>query len=100
MISRLCKSIRALWNLGAERELDAFKKRAIDLGLPPDSGGVMLMKASKGDAKAFARMEAHLKSAIAAAKVGGLFKEFGATRRAEPLTAYEELMAKAREFNK
>jgi hypothetical protein len=47
-----------------------------------------------------ARVEGYLKSAIAAAKEGGLFKEFGATRRAEPLSAYEELRAKAREFNK
>src|SRR5258707_591491 len=33
-------------------------------------------------------------------KEGGLFKEFGATRQRGPMTAYEELQAKAREFHK
>jgi hypothetical protein len=90
--------------LEEDKALAEFTKEAIDAGLPESEGRTWMLMAknakSPEEKAAVAKMKGHLKSAIAAAKEGGLFKEFGATGRAEPLSAYEELEAKAAELRK
>ena len=86
-------------HLEEQTALEKFKKEAIDIGLP-EAEAPTLMKLAKTDPAAYERMKGFTKSAIAAAKEGGLFKEFGATGRTEPMTAYEELTAKAKDLQK
>lgn len=62
----------------AERELEAMKKRATQIGAAEAQAEVIL-KASKGDAKAFEAVLDMIKAANAQAKTGAIFKEFGAT---------------------
>lgn len=80
-------------------DLEKYKKEAIEIGLP-ETKAATLMKLAKTDKAAYEEMKGITKSAIAAAKEGGLFKEFGATGRTEAMTAYEELEVKAKELQK
>lgn len=67
----------------AERELAAMKKRAAQIGAT-ESQADLILKASKGDAKAFEAVLDMVKAANAQAKAGAIFKEFGGTGHAAP----------------
>ena len=76
-----------------------FSKRAVDAGLP-ESDGELVFKAYAGDPAALDGLLERLKSANAAAKEGGVFKEFGASGASGPQNAVDELKAKAAELRK
>jgi hypothetical protein len=90
--------------LEEDKALAEFTKEAVDAGLPESEGKTWMLMAKNAktpeEKAAVAKLKTHLKSAIAAAKEGGLFKEFGATGRTEELTPYDELVAKAAELRK
>lgn len=86
--------------LEEEKELANWTKRAVDAGLPTSDGGTLMKLAKCGDMAAIDKMLNYTKSAIAAAKEGGLFKEFGATGSVGPVSAYDELETKAAEYRK
>lgn len=62
----------------AERELEAMKKRATQIGAA-EAQAETILKASKGDAKAFEAVLDMVKAANAQARAGAIFKEFGST---------------------
>ena len=62
----------------AEREVIAFQKRAVEIGVG-EAQAELLLKASKGDPVSFNSVLDLLKAATAQARVGGVFKEFGAS---------------------
>jgi hypothetical protein len=86
--------------LEEEKELANWTKRATDAGLPASDGGTLMKLAKCGDMAAIDKIVNYTKSAIAAAKEGGLFKEFGATGTIGPQSALDELNAKALEYRK
>lgn len=67
----------------AERELEAMKKRVTLIGAN-ESQAETILKASKGDAKAFEAVLDMVKAANAQAKAGAIFKEFGGAGHAAP----------------
>ena len=78
-----------------------FTKKAVAAGLPESEGETLMKAYAGGGGEAVDKLLGFLKAATAAAKESGLFKEFGATGRGDgPMTAYEELMAKAVELRK
>ena len=90
---------KRLAKLEDERALDAFTKQAKDIGLP-DTDGATLQKAYRGDKDSVDKLVGYIKSANAAAKAAGLFKELGGAGGDNAATAYDELMAKADELRK
>jgi hypothetical protein len=110
-LKALPESIRKQLTLGAdamkeveklrrERELDGFKKRATDMGLP-ESEGETLQKAFDGDRASINKLLDFTKSGIAAAKTAGLLKEIGGTGGDRAgASAYEQLTALAAEMRK
>jgi hypothetical protein len=98
-IAALQKSIAGF---EAERELEAFRKRASTAGVG-DGQAEVLMKASKGDPDAFGKVLEMLKSATTAAKTGAIFKEFGGSGgtgatgggAAEEIAAQAQVLMKA-----
>lgn len=90
--------------LEEEAALAEFTKQALDAGLPEADGKTLMLIAKNAktpeEKAAVEKMKTTIKSAIAAAKEGGVFKEFGATGRMEQLTPYQELVAKAAELRK
>lgn len=91
---------KRLAELEAGGNLAIMTKRAVELGLP-DTEGVTLQKAYAGDKSAVEKLEGFLKSAIATAKTGGVFKEFGISTGTGVVTkAYDELTALAKNLQK
>lgn len=90
--------------LEEQATLAEFTKRVVAMGLPESKAKsfMTMCKNAKTDEEkaAVAEFEKDMTSAIAAAREGGLFKEFGASGRGEQLTPYEELMTKAEELRK
>lgn len=82
-----------------ERELAAFQKTALDLGLPQAKAEV-LMKARKGDVAAVDEVFAMLKAANAANEEGEVFKEFGSSQGSASDDPIDQLKAKAAELRK
>lgn len=87
-------------DLEGSGNLVEMTKRATDIGLPA-SEGVTFQKAYAGDREAIDKMAGFIKAATAAAKAGGVFKEFGSSSGTGVITtAYDELVAKAQELQK
>lgn len=90
--------------LEEDKALAEFTKEAIDAGLPESEGRNWMLMAKNAktpeEKAAVAKFKGHLKSAIAAAKEGGIFKEFGASGQIGPVSALDELNAKAAELRK
>lgn len=87
---------KRLNELEAGGSLVSFGKRATELGLP-EAEAVTLQKAYSGDPVAIEKLETHMKSLIATAKAGGVFKEFG-TKSGTGVdgTPYDQLMELAK----
>jgi hypothetical protein len=91
---------KRLASFEAERELETFRKRALAIGVA-EAQAETIMKASKGDAESFAKVLEMLKGATTAARVGGIFKEFGgASGGANDGSALAEIEAKAEVLTK
>ena len=75
-----------------------FGRKATEYGLP-ESEGVTIQKALNGDSDAIDKLLAYLKMAQAAAKAGGVFKEFG-SGTGVVTTAYDELIGLAKNLRK
>jgi hypothetical protein len=90
--------------LKEKEALAEYTKRAVAMGLPESRGRSWMLickhATTPEEKAAVAEYEKDMTSAIAAAKEGGLYKEFGATGRGEPLTALEELNALAAQMRK
>lgn len=84
--------------LKEEREVAAFEKRAVSIGLP-EAAGETLRKAYAGDEKAIAKLEQTIKGLVAQAQTAELFKEFGAGG-GKAATARDEIFAKRDELRK
>ena len=78
--------------LQEERDIVAFGKRAVTLGLD-EKRGETLRKAYQGDAKAIGELETLIKSLTEAARVGKVFEEFGSAGGGAPATAKAEFDA-------
>jgi hypothetical protein len=76
---------KRLASFEAERELQAFQKRATDVGLAPAQAETLL-KASKGDQTAFDAMLDVIKAQNAQLRAGTVFKEFGSAGGTGPAT--------------
>jgi hypothetical protein len=87
-----------LAKLEAKDELAGFSKRAVDLGLP-EAMGETLMKASRGDAEAFAKVEQTIKGLNEQVAKGGLFNEFG-SKAPGAGSAFDTITAKGEELRK
>lgn len=102
--SKLKEYEKRMAALEEERDLEKYTKRVVAMGLPESKGKqfmLMCKNATTPEQKAAVEeFEKDMTSAIAAAKEGGVFKEFGAAGRTEVLTPYEELVAKAAELRK
>lgn len=82
---------KRLVELEAGGSLVALTKQATEAGLP-ESEGLTIQKALSGDKTAVEKLLGFIKQAAAAAKVGGVFKEFGASGGTGVVsTAYDEL---------
>jgi hypothetical protein len=81
-----------------ERELESFKKRAVEIGLT-DAQGELLMKAHKGDATSLKKIEDAIKGLHEQIATGKLFTEFGTSQGGE-VDAYAEITAKAIDIKK
>lgn len=79
--------------------LEGFKKQATENGLP-ETEAETLQKAYGGDKTAIDKLLGFAKSAIAAARVGGVFKEFGSSTGSITDDPYDALVAKAEELRK
>ena len=79
-------------SLQEERDVVAFGKRAVGLGLD-EKRGETLRKAYQGDAKAIGELEAMIKGLTEAARVGKVFEEFGSSGAGAPATAKSEMDA-------
>lgn len=79
--------------------LEGFKKQATENGLP-ETEAETLQKAYSGDKTAIDKLLGFAKSAIAAARVGGVFKEFGSSQGGITDDPYDALVAKAEELRK
>lgn len=93
---------KRLADLEAGGSLAAVTKQAVDAGLP-ESEGATVQAALKGDKTAVEKLLGFIKTAQAAAEVGGVFKEFGASHNTTAVgtgKAYDELVAKATELRK
>ncbi len=98
--SPLVKSLQAtIEKLTGDTSLEAFKKQAVDLGLPAAHGEVM-MKAFKGDPDAIKKHTELLKALVAQDRTAAIFKEFGDNGAQTGATAYEQICAKAEELRK
>lgn len=87
-------------DLEAGGNMAALTKQAQELGLP-DTEAATLQKAYSGDKAAVDKILGFVKTAQAAAKVGGVFKEFGAAGgTGVDSTPYNELETKAKELQK
>ena len=80
--------------------LTEFTKKAVAAGLPASEGETLMKAYGGGGNEAVDKLLGFLKAATAAAKEAGLFKEFGASGGNGPLTALDELNAKATELRK
>jgi hypothetical protein len=85
----------------ADREVAAMQKRATEIGVSTSQAETIL-KASKGDATAFGVVLDMIKAANEQARVGGVFKEFGASggTTGNTGTAAALVVAKAEELRK
>jgi hypothetical protein len=78
----------------------SLAKVATDNGLP-ETEAETIQKAYKGDKDAINKLLGFTKTAVAAAKAGGAFSEFGSQGPGKPdATPHDELMAKAVELRK
>ena len=82
-----------------ERDIAAFGKRAVSLGLD-EKRGETLRKAYQGDKAAIADMETMIKGLVEAARVGKVFEEFGSAGAGAPATAKAEMDALSAEVAK
>jgi hypothetical protein len=78
-------------------ELTVLNKRAVDIGLL-EAEGATIQKAYAGDKASVDRLLDFVKQGFAAAKAGGVFKEFGASGSGSDATPYEQLMQKAKDL--
>lgn len=87
-----------------DAQLALFTKRVEAMGLPASKGKAFMTMCKNAktpeEKAAVEEFEKDMTSAIAAAKEGGVFKEFGANGRDVVMTPYEELVAKATELRK
>ena len=91
---------KRLADLEAGGNLQSLTKRATEAGLP-ESEGATIQKALSGDKEAVEKLLEFIKTATAAAKVGGVFKEFGASGGTGVVsTAYDELAGLAKAIMK
>jgi hypothetical protein len=94
------KMAKQLAELQAGGNLAKFQKRAVELNLP-ETEAITLQKAYSGDPEAIEKLENHMKTLVATAKAGGVFKEFGANGGTGVVTtAYDEIVALAKNLQK
>jgi hypothetical protein len=94
------KMAKRLAELEAGGSLVALTKQATDAGLP-ESEAATIQKALGGDKEAVEKLLGFIKTAQAAAKAGGVFKEFGSsTGTGVVSTAYDELAELAKALQK